>query len=251
MTIQILRLASSFCFVFMMLFLTVIISFTKLETTNTPGQDAYEVGQDLFEILSKCASGDWLILSEVEDQPALLGILPERLRRLAYPERSRGIDGLSEVEDQPALLGILPERLRRIARLLFKKAHKIRGVFIAQLIGDLFHLAGAGQQISLCFEYDLFIDEFRNRFAYRGFGDGVQLVYGKIEQGRVFRNAFYASDMAFQEAHQVFEAILGIIAFATDAAVRIMTLPEVFDKKQIQVGFDRFGIAFLFAVVFL
>lgn len=66
MTIQILRLASSFCFVFMMLFLTVIISFTKLETTNTPGQDAYEVGQDLFEILSKCASGDWHILSEVE-----------------------------------------------------------------------------------------------------------------------------------------------------------------------------------------
>ncbi|HNA00443.1 MAG TPA: hypothetical protein PLN49_06255, partial [Ferruginibacter sp.] len=83
----------------MMLFLTVIISFTKLETTNTPGQDAYEVGQDLFEILSKCASGDWHILSEVEDQPALLGILPERLRRLAYPERSRRIDGLSEVED--------------------------------------------------------------------------------------------------------------------------------------------------------
>jgi len=50
----------------MMLFLTVIISFTKLETTNTPGQDVYEVGQDLFEILSKCTSGDWLILSEVE-----------------------------------------------------------------------------------------------------------------------------------------------------------------------------------------
>ena len=31
----------------------------KIRNNKYPGQDAYEVGQDLFEILLKCASGDW------------------------------------------------------------------------------------------------------------------------------------------------------------------------------------------------
>lgn len=111
MTIHILRLASSFAFMLLCfdccLFRTQ--SYTAWRRPDRTGKKLSRIYLKFF----RNASGDWLILSEVEDQPALLGILPERLRRLAG--------------------------------LFFKKPDKIGGIFIAQLVGNIFHLVGRSQ----------------------------------------------------------------------------------------------------------
>lgn len=55
--------------------------------------------------------------------------------------------------------------------MLFEKANKVGRIFIAKLPGNLIHLVSGGQQISFRFKNNIFVNNFRWRFAQNILGD--------------------------------------------------------------------------------
>ncbi len=66
-----------------------------------------------------------------------------------------------------------PEGLRRIARVFPEVPDKVRGIFIAEVVSYLVHLAGGGKKVPFRFEDNLFINKFGTGFAQAGFRDSV------------------------------------------------------------------------------
>ena len=64
--------------------------------------------------------------------------------------------------------------------MFFDEADKIGNIFVSQLVGDFFYLAGGGQQQSSCFKDDLLIDQGRSGLAERCFCNRIQLVKGEF-----------------------------------------------------------------------
>ena len=60
---------------------------------------------------------------------------------------------------------MVPEGLRGIACVFPEVPDKVRGIFIAEVVSYLVHLAGGGKKVPFRLEDNVFIDEFRTGFT--------------------------------------------------------------------------------------
>lgn len=111
--------------------------------------------------------------------------------------------------------------------MFFKEPDKVRYIFKTQVIGYLVYLAAGGQQVSFGFQYDLFINKGGTGFAQRCFGNGIQLIGGKMQQIGILRYLFLLGDMRFYLHGQYIKEIVPVqFLDHTFACQQVLQIPD-------------------------